>query len=140
MRGLAISLPPHFSNMGEDDMTVRELLDFVADVKPNAYQEETLMQYLNECESMVWQEVMHNDPAEYVPLVTPQDDDHELMMVKPFDKCYGHYIQAMIDFQNEESVSYQNNMAMFNSQWLEYKKYMQRSDAARNEQQFRNYW
>ena len=121
-------------------MTVREVLDFVNDVKPNAFMESTIMQYLNDVESMVWQEVLHNDPAEYSPLATPENNDDILTMPKPFDKCYVHYIQAMIDFQNEESISYQNNMEMFNSQWLEYKKYMQRSDAAQNEQRFRNYW
>lgn len=132
--------PPHFRSEEYKDMTVREVLDFVNDVKPNAYMETTIMQYLNEVESMVWQEVLHNDPTEYTALATPDDDEHILAMPKPFDKCYSHYIQAMIDFQNEESVSYQNNMAMFNSLWAEYKKYMQRSDAAANDQQFRNYW
>lgn len=120
-------------------MTVRELLNFVNDVKPNAYNESTLLQYLNEVESMVWQEVLHKDPANYISLVTPDDDDVELTMVKPFDKCYSHYIQAMIDFQNEESVSYQNNMEMFNSVFLDYKKYMQRTDSAANDHRFRNY-
>lgn len=132
--------PPHFRSEEYRDMTVREVLDFVNDVKPNAYMESTIMQYLNEVESMVWQEVLHQDPAEYTALSTPDDDDHSLAMPKPFDKCYSHYIQAMIDFQNEESISYQNNMSMYNVLWAEYKKYMQRSDAAKNDQQFRNYW
>lgn len=121
-------------------MKVRDVLDQVNEVKPNVYSDARLMDFLNEVEAMVWGEVLNNDPADYMPLVLPEDYETELTAPQPYSKFYGAYIQAMIDFQNEESVSYQNNMEMFNSTFLEYKKYMQRTESALNDYKFRNYW
>lgn len=121
-------------------MKVREVLDQVNEVKPNVYSDARLMDFLNEVEAMIWNEVLDNEPADYVSLSIPEDYETELVAMPPYSKVYGSYIQAMIDFQNEESVSYQNNMAMFNSVYLEYKKYMQRAESAANDYKFRNYW
>lgn len=121
-------------------MKVREVLDQVNEVKPNVFSDARLMDFLNEIESMIWNEVLDKDPAEYKSLSVPDDYEADLIALPPHSKVYGSYIQAMIDFQNEESVSYQNNMAMFNSVFLDYKKYMQRTDSAANKSKFRNYW
>lgn len=119
-------------------MKVREVLDQVNEVKPNVFSDARLMDFLNEVESMIWNEVLDQDPEDYKPLSVPDDYGVELTAKPPYSKAYGAYIQAMIDFQNEESVSYQNNMSMFNSVFLDYKKYMQR--ARSDEYRFRNYW
>lgn len=121
-------------------MKVREVLDQVNEVKPNVYSDARLMDFLNEVESMAWTEVLGNDPAEFVSLTTPDDNDADLIVVMPYAKAYGAYIQAMIDFQNEESVSYQNNMEMFNSLWSEYIKYMNRKSDKENNVRLKNYW
>lgn len=121
-------------------MKVREVLNVVNDIKPNAFSNTTLMNFLNEVESMAWTEVLGNDPTEYVPLSSPEDNDHELIVVKPYDKVYASYIQAMIDFQNEESTSYGNNMEMFNSTWSEYIKYMNRTNENKSPVKLKNYW
>lgn len=121
-------------------MTVREVLDQVNEVKPNVFSDARLMDFLNEVEAMVWGEVLNNDPSDYAQLNVPDDYETDLIAPPPYSKFYGAYIQAMIDFQNEESVSYQNNMAMFNSVFLEYKKYVQRTESALNDYKFRNYW
>ncbi len=121
-------------------MKVREVLDQVNEVKPNVYSDARLMDFLNEVESMIWAEVLDNDPSDYNVMVVPRDYEKDLTAKPPYSKLYGAYIQAMIDFQNEESVSYQNNMAMFNSVFLDYKKYMQRVESAANVHRFRNYW
>lgn len=119
-------------------MKVREVLDQVNEVKPNVYSDARLMDFLNEVESMIWNEVLDKEPEDYKAMSVPDDYGVELTAKPPYSKVYGSYIQAMIDFQNEESVSYQNNMAMFNSVFLDYKKYMQRARA--DEYRFRNYW
>lgn len=122
-------------------MKVRDVFRQVNEMKPNSYTDDTLMTFLNEVEAMAFTEVLDNDPADYEEMSLPDDYEKDLMMVKPFDSiCYPHYIMARIDQAIEEIGSYANNMAMFNSQWLEYKKYMQRTDASSNKHMFRNYW
>lgn len=121
-------------------MKVREVLDQVNEVKPNVFSDARLMDFLNEVEAMIWNEVLGNDPENYTALSLPDDYEADLIALPPHSKLYGAYIQAMIDFQNEESVSYQNNMEMFNSVYLDYKKYMQRREAVVNDYRFRNIW
>ena len=121
-------------------MKVRNVLDQVNEVKPNVFSDARLMDFLNEIEATIWVEILDNDPDNYKRLALPADYDEDLIAVPPYDKLYGSYIQAMIDFQYEESISYQNNMAMFNSVFLEYKKYMQRKEASVNDYRFRNIW
>lgn len=120
-------------------MKVRDVLAHVNEVKPNVFSDARLMDFLNEVESMAWTEALRNDPVDYVVLAVPDDLEKELIIPQPYAKVYGSYIQAMIDFQNEESVSYQNNMEMFNSTWAEYLKYMNRKNDRKNAY-FHNFW
>lgn len=120
-------------------MKVRDVLAHVNDTKPNAYSDSRLMDFLNEVEAMAWNEALHNDPEEYVTLRIPDDLEHKLIIPQPYAKVYAAYVMAMIDFNNEESVSYQNNMEMFNSTWAEYLKYMNRK-TGKDRAHFTNYW
>ena len=43
-------------------MKVREVLDQVNEVKPNVYSDARLMDFLNEVESMIWNEVLDKEP------------------------------------------------------------------------------
>ena len=78
-------------------MKVREVLDQVNEVKPNVYSDARLMDFLNEVEAMIWNEVLDNEPADYVSLSIPEDYETELVAMPPYSKVYGSYIQAMID-------------------------------------------
>jgi hypothetical protein len=121
-------------------MKLSESIDLINKVKPNGYSADVLVAFINELESMAWVEVFEKKPEDFTPYKLPEHQDVELIIVKPYDSCYLNYVAAKIDFQNEEAAGYQNNMEMFNSQYLDYKKYMNRMESARNNVKIHNYW
>ena len=123
------------------NIKVKEVLDLVKKLKPSAYDDSVLIAFLNDVESMVWVEVLHNDPTEYVPITTSTaDKERELTIVKPYDTCYVSYVQARIDHQLEELTTYANDMQMFNAQWDAYIKYIQRHEIEEHDHNIRNFW
>jgi len=121
-------------------MKVSESINLIKQVKPNGYGDEVLLSFINELESMVWMEAFKRRPEDFTSYTLPEHADETLLMVKPYDACYQYYVSAKIDFQNEESVGYRNNMEMFNSLYLEYKKYMNRTSGTGNVLKVHKYW
>ena len=103
-------------------MTVREVLDRVDELRPNAYSEKMKVAWLNECEGMVQTEVLLMAPEEMITY-EPEDDEKELLVQLPHDKLYMPYVCAMIDFANGEYSKYQNTMQMFNAHFGEFMRW-----------------
>lgn len=100
-------------------MTVNEVFTFVDAVKPNAYEIEQKLQWLNEAEGMVQTEVLLKGIHEIVSYT--EDDLDDILIVKPpHDKLYITYLYAMIDFANGEFDRYQNSLTLFNNQYTEF--------------------
>lgn len=107
-------------------MTVAELLEKVNVEKPNAFSENHLLLFINECEALV-QEFLGVDPEEYIIKYDLQyDKDEELIALPPYDGMYESFLKAKMDYVNEEHQSYANNQAQFESTWEEYKAYAMR--------------
>lgn len=100
-------------------MTIGEVLEFVDDIKPNAFTTGQKLQWLNEAEGMVQTEVLLRDISE-ITVYTEEDIEDTLLVRPPHDKLYIAYLNAMIDFANGEYERYQNSMAMFNSHYNEF--------------------
>lgn len=96
-------------------MTVRELLDYVDDVKPNAFTEGQKLLWLNELEARIQRDVFLS--GECIQYRLPEDKSCEPLLVPPHDAVYRHWLEAMIDYANGEYSKYQNTMQMFNAQW-----------------------
>ena len=73
--------------------TLKSVIDYVDEIKPNAFSNEAKTKWLNECEGLVQTEV------------------------------YWAYLTAMIDFANGEYSKYQNTMQMFNSFFGEFMRW-----------------
>lgn len=110
-------------------MKLKECIDRVDMVKPNAFSFDDKTAWLNEVEGMVQTEIRHIQPdAEAFIVYSYADHMFEKLLVEPpHDKIYPMYLTAMIDFANGEYSSYQNGMAMFNAMWDEYAKWYMRN-------------
>lgn len=109
-------------------MTVNEVLAKVKDRKPNAYSDESLNDWLNECEAMVQRELLLTVPDEIIQYKFPEDRDKELILPKPYDALYVTYIIMMIQYAQEEYTSYNASLAMFNSQYVSAQSYYNKLD------------
>ena len=85
-------------------MTIQTLINKVQEEKPNTFQTEKLIEYINEIEADIAEETnMEFDPY------TTTDLDEDLIVPRPYCRLYVSYLKAMIDYANEEYASYQLN-------------------------------
>ena len=103
-------------------MTVAELINKVNVEKPNAFSEDHLLLFINECEALV-QEFLGVDSEERIKYELKSDKDKIMIAPPPFDGMYEAFLKAKIDYTNEEHQSYANNQEQFESIWSEYKAY-----------------
>ena len=103
-------------------MTLKQCVDFVNKVKPDHdFDNDTMTEWVNEVEGYVQTEVMLLDPVANLTRYTwTSNQNTELMVRPPHDKLYHSYLYAMIDFHNGEYDKYQNSMALYNAQMIEF--------------------
>ena len=87
-------------------MTIKGLIDKVKEEKPNTFTNAKLIEFINEVEADVAEQVNLD-----IPVYTEEDMNEELMVPSPYDRLYVSYVKAMVDYANEEYASYQNNQA-----------------------------
>lgn len=104
-------------------MTIEKVINYVSDIKPHAFQNETLVMWLNECEGHIQTEVLSVAIENIVSYEYEADRDKELIINAPHDKLYGLYLTAMIDFMHGEYSKYENTMQMYNAALEEYSKW-----------------
>lgn len=96
---------PHHSIYKENVMTIKGLIDKVKEEKPNTFADIKLLEFVNEIESDVADQLNEEfDPYTAV-------DETEMLVPSPYDRLYVSYVKAMVDYSNEEYPSYQMNQA-----------------------------
>lgn len=101
-------------------MTPNKVIESVDRLRPNAYDSETKLSWINTLDGMVNRLVLQAETErEYV---YPDDMDTELVIPHPFDSLYGLYIESMIDYYNREYGNYNNSAMLFEARFSEFKK------------------
>ena len=103
--------------------TLKSVIDYVDEIKPNAFSDDAKTQWVNECEGLVQTEVMLLADTELISYSYDADKDNELLVKHPHVKIYWAYLTAMVDFANGEYNKYQNTMQMFNAFFSEYMRW-----------------
>lgn len=103
--------------------TLKSVIEYVDEIKPNAFSDEAKTQWVNECEGLVQTEVLLLADTELISYSYYTDKDKELLVKHPHVKIYWAYLTAMIDFANGEYNKYQNTMQMFNAFFSEYMRW-----------------
>ena len=110
-------------------MTPNKVIEIVDGIKPNSYDEEMKLRWINELDGTVKRLVIQD--KEFIPYEYPEDMDRELLIPAPFDSLYSLYLQAMIDYQNKEYGNYNNFASMFETRFSDYKKAYIRENRAK---------
>ncbi len=100
--------------------TLKQCIDEVDAVKPNAFDYATKTRWLNEIEGKVQTEVMLIASEDVLQYSYPENQDWELLVDPPYDMIYPAYLTARIDFANGEYERYQNTMQMFNDMYNDF--------------------
>ena len=104
-------------------MTVSEVIEKVKDLKPNAYKDHTLLDWLNEVEAMVQKELMDTMPEGIREYRIEKDMEEELLLPRPYNALYETYNIMRIEFNQLEFTAYNNTAELFNKQYEEAQKY-----------------
>ena len=91
-------------------MTVNEAIAKANEIRPNALNDEQKARWLWEldCDIAEMQDV--DEPEASWP-----ETDPVMLMPAPHDNIYVLYLAAQIDYYNQESAMYANDMAVFNA-------------------------
>ena len=101
-------------------MTPNKVIERLNSVSPDAYSEESKLQWISELDGMIRRIVFQEDECE--PYKFPEDMDTELLVKPPFDGIYEAYIMSKVDFCNREWGKYNNTAAIFHALFDEFKK------------------
>lgn len=92
-------------------MTVKDMLDYVDEVKQNSFSRKIKLIWLNELEYRVQTDVMLI-AAESITYV-PDDDTHQLLVPAPWSEIYYDYLLMKLSEHLEESSEQNNRAATF---------------------------
>ena len=103
-------------------MTIREIIAFVDDIKPNAFTQDVKLKLLNEAEYMIEQEIyLLPEDKKHEPYEAA-DLDNEPLAPEARQDIYSYYIIAQIDYFNEDYDKYQNAKELFNRSFINYQR------------------
>ena len=103
-------------------MTIQELINKVQEEKPNTFSTEKYIEYINEVEYAVADELRRN----FTPYTTA-DLTEELLAPAPNDRLYVSFVKAKIDYANEEYASYQLNEEQYNIDFADFENWVVRT-------------
>jgi hypothetical protein len=102
-------------------MTLKQVIEHVDAVKPNAFTNDQKTRWINEIEGQVQTEVFLFSADNITQYTWAGNQDTELFVKAPYWCIYDYYLQAQIDFHNGEYDKAQNTMAMFEEKYIAFK-------------------
>ena len=123
-------MSPHYLNK-EDHMTISEALHRADELKPNTYTDLDKIRWLSTLDGLIKTKIIDtHEGGEDVTFKGYEVDTElstELLVPAPYDHIYIHWLEAMIDYANDEYDRYQNTMEMYNSAWNAFENYYNRT-------------
>lgn len=106
-------------------MNIRQAIEKVDTLKPNHYDDRDKIQWLDALDRKVKLEVIdnHTEETAFGGYNSETDIETELLIPNDFALAYIFWLEAQIDLNNNEIVKYNNNIALFNTEYMGYKKW-----------------
>ena len=108
-------------------MTVNDLISDITSLRGQQYGIDMIMGWINEIEGQVIEEVINR--AEGYDL--EKDQDKKLSIPDRFKDVYVNYLLSKIDYHNEETERYNNDVVMYNSAYDAYAAWFRRCNRAK---------
>ena len=108
-------------------MTALDAIRWVDGKKHNVYSQEDKLFWLSQVEAMAAR--LHGRCGLEQESVE-MEPETVLSIPAPFDALYLRWLEAQIDYANQEYMKYNNAMALFTALWQEYANQVRRSSPA----------
>ena len=105
-------------------MTVNDLISDITSLRGQQYGTDMIMGWINEIEGQVIEEVINRAEGynlEFIPMEYEKDQDKKLSIPDRFKDVYVNYMLSKIDYHNEETERY-NNDVVLSAHLSKYKK------------------
>lgn len=100
-------------------MKIREAIDLVDRMKPNAFDRELKVYWLAKLDGHVFNEILKTHkgcPLEEFHGYDGSSSDTELLVPAPYaEDVYNYFLQAQIDKENGETAKYNQSITMYNN-------------------------
>lgn len=111
-------------------MTILEAIGRVDTSKPNTYSQEDKIRWLSTAEWNIKRDIVDThegfEEVEYNGYTVETTLDTQLIATAPYDELYVRFLEAQIDYANNEIGKYNNSMAMYNEAMLSFRNYYNR--------------
>ncbi len=102
-------------------MTKTDVIDYIDRIKPNVYTSEQKALWINALEKKLRTEVLENyEDAE-------EPETGTLIASGPYEDMYYRWVEAQIDYANNEIQRYNNALALFNDGYDKFKAWYSRT-------------
>ena len=111
-------------------MRVAEIIANVDRLRPNQYDSEQKTRWLSEIEGMIAEDVINmaeGNELEFDSYNYENDAEKETMLPNRFTDIYIHYIKAKIEFYDDETQQYNNEVAAYQSAYDQYAAWYRRN-------------
>lgn len=111
-------------------MTIRKIIAQLDNIKPNVYDLPTKVKWLESLDMKIKTNIIdthEGGEAVDMPTYSPANIDQELLVGDVYDDMYIHWLKAMIDLSNNEYDLYNNEKAVFESLYVEFENYYNRT-------------
>ena len=111
-------------------MTVGELIERIIMLRGRQYDEDIMVGWLNEIEGQEVDDVVNRAEGYdmvFKPLSYAQDTERQLTIPERFQDAYINYMLSKIDYHNQETERYNNDVVMYNSAYDAYAAWFRRT-------------
>lgn len=111
-------------------MTIIEAINQIDTLKPNTYSQNDKVRWLSCLDGKVKEEIIdtHEGATDTFSGYTEETPlDTELLIPYPYDEAYALWLEAQIDYTNNEYGRYNNSIAMFNTTYSAFERYYNRT-------------
>lgn len=112
-------------------MTISEALNRANAVKPNAYSDVDKIRWLSTLDGFIKSDIIDTHEGGEDVVFNGYDENTslatELLVPAPHDHIYVHWLEAQIDYANDEYDRYENTMDMYNTAYTNFKNHYNRT-------------
>lgn len=112
-------------------MTIMDALYRIDELKPNSYSQPEKIKWLSSLDGVIKSEIIDTHEGGEDIVFSEYDENEDLSTVllvpAPYDDIYVKWLEAMIDYTNGEYGKYNNSNTMYNTAFVAYQKYYNRT-------------
>ena len=111
-------------------MTIRQLQDRLQAMKPHAFTQAEVIEWLSRVEGRVFAQIIqtHENPAliTFAGYTTSTVDTTALIAPTPYDELYLYALMTQVDLHNMELDKYNNSAMLYNKAWGDFAAFWNR--------------